>query len=83
MNEKALTNQIEYAIFDGNKTKLDLSYCKNVEIKIKYEIKDDSLLNKTMISYYSELGIDIFDSNDSFFKDICYPFSISNSDIIL
>ena len=83
MNEKALTNQIEYAIFDEKKKKLDLSFCKNVEIKVTYEIKDQSLLNKSMISYYSDLGIDIFDSNDSFFKDICYPFSISNSDIIL
>ena len=36
-----------------------------------------------MISYYSELGIDIFDGKDSFFNDLCYPFSISNSDIIL
>ena len=36
-----------------------------------------------MISYYSDLGIDLFDINDSFFKDICYPFSISDSDIIL
>ena len=36
-----------------------------------------------MISYYSELGIDIFDSKNSFFNDLCYPFSISNSDIIL
>ena len=36
-----------------------------------------------MISQYSELGIDIFNSQDSFFNDICYPFSISNSDVIL
>ena len=57
MNEKALTNQIEYAIYDEDKKKLNLSYCKNVEIKIKYEIKNESLLNKTMISYYSDLGI--------------------------
>ena len=83
MNEKALTNQIEYAVYDEDKTKLNLSYCKNVEIKIKYEIKNDSLLNSTMLSYYSDLGIDLFDSNDSFFKDICYPFSIDDSDIIL
>ena len=44
-------------------------------------ITNSSLLNKTMISYFSELGIDIFDNKDSFFNDLCYPFSISNSDI--
>ena len=36
-----------------------------------------------MITYYSELGIDIFNNEDSFFNDLCYPFSISNSDVIL
>ena len=36
-----------------------------------------------MIDYFSELGIDVFNSEDSFFTDLCYPFSISNSDIIL
>ena len=83
MNEKALTDQVEYAIYDKNKKKLDLSYCKNVNIKVTYDITNSSLLNKTMISYFSELGIDIFDNKDSFFNDLCYPFSISNSDIIL
>ena len=36
-----------------------------------------------MISYYSELGIDILDREDLFLNDLCYPFSNSNSDIIL
>jgi hypothetical protein len=36
-----------------------------------------------MISDFSDNGIDIFDIKDSFFNDICYPFSNPNSDIIL
>ena len=83
MNDKALTNQVEYALYNEIRQKLDLSYCNNVEIKITYDIKNDSLLNKTMISYFSDLGIDIFNNKDSFFNDLCHPFSISNSDIIL
>ena len=82
-NEKALTNQIEYEIYIENKTKLDLSYCNNVSIKIKYEIKKPSLLNKDMISHYSDMNIDIFNIEDQFFNDICIPFSNENSDIIL
>ena len=82
-NEKALTNQIEYAIYNEKRVKLNLSYCKNVQVKVTYDILDKSLLNKEMISYYSKLGIDIFNNEDSFFNDLCYPFSISNSDIIL
>ena len=81
--ENSLTNQIEYVIYIENKTKLDLSYCNGLRIKINYEIKDKSILNKSMINYYSNMDIDIFNINDSFFNDICYPFSNSVSDIIL
>ena len=82
-NEKVLSNQIEYAIYNENKKKLNLSHCKNVKIKVKYDISDKTLFNKSMISYYSELGIDILDSEDEFFNNLCYPFSISKSDVIL
>ena len=83
MNEKSLTNQIEYAVYNEKREQLDLSDCKNVEVKIVYEIKNDSLIDKTMISFYSDLGINVFNGNDSFFNDLCYPFSISDSDVIL
>jgi hypothetical protein len=82
-DENTLTNQIEYAVYNEKKEKLNLSICNNVEIKIVYDIKDKSKLDKTMISQYSEQGIDIFNSKDSFFNDICFPFSISNSDLVL
>ena len=83
MEEKALTNQIEYAIYNNKKQKLDLSVCKDAQIKITYNIINKSPLNKTLIEQYSELGIDILDRNDSFFNDLCYPFSILNNDVIL
>ena len=65
-NEQILTNQIEYEFYDEEKKKLDLSLCKDVPIKVHYEIKDSSLINTTMVNYYSELGIDIFNSKDFF-----------------
>ena len=83
MNEKALTNQIEYAIYNEEKEILELSDCENIKIKVHYNIKDNPNLNKSMILYYSELGIDIFNINDSFFNDICFPFSNSKCDIVL
>jgi len=82
-NEKSLNNQVEYSIYDDQKIKLNLSYCKDVQIKVNYKIINESLLNKSAISYYSNLGIDIYNGQDSFFNDICYPFSISNHDLIL
>ena len=83
MNEKALTSQVEYAVYNEKREPLPLSHCKDVKVTVNYEIKDQSAINKTMIDYYSELGIDIFDIEDSFFTDLCYPFSISDSDVIL
>ena len=36
-----------------------------------------------MVSQYSDLGIDIFDSNHSFFNDLCYSYDNTESDLIL
>ena len=83
LNENALTNQVEYDIYSSDKKKLNLSYCKDVKIKVNYEIKNPSLINKTMVSQYSDLGIDIFDSNHSFFNDLCYSYDNTESDLIL
>ena len=83
MNDKALTNKLEYAIYNEKKEMLELSDCENIKVKVHYNIKDNTNLNKSMILYYSELGVDIFNINDSFFNDICYPYSNSISDIIL
>ena len=78
----ALTNQIEYAIF-YNKKRLDLSICNSMKIQINYHISNDSSLNFEMVSKFSELGIDILNSKDNFFNDICFAYSENNSDIIL
>ena len=83
MNEKSLINQIEYAIYNEKKEKLNLEYCKNTEFKVHYDIKNYTLLNKSMITYFSNLGIDILDIQDPFFNDICFPYSNSESDIVL
>jgi hypothetical protein len=36
-----------------------------------------------MISDFSKLGVDILNSKDNFFNDICYPYSENKSDMIL
>ena len=80
-NDFALTDQIEYAVFYENRNQLDLSICK--EIKINYEIKNKSKIDIDKINEFKENGIDIFNINDNFFNDICFPYSINNSDIVL
>ena len=79
-NDQSLVNQVEYQVYDDKKNLLDLSLCK--DIKIFYALKDNSL-NISTISSFKESGIDIFNINDSFFNDICQPYSDSNNDIVL
>jgi len=54
MNDKSLTNQIEYAIYNEQKEMLELTDCENSNVIIHYNIKDNSNLNTSMIIYYSD-----------------------------
>ena len=81
-NEQTLINNVEYAVFNEDKVKLDLSVCENEKIEINYQI-NTSMINMTKVNYYSNLGINIFDINQSFFNDICYSYSEDDSDMIL
>ena len=82
-NNKSLTNQVEYALFDQQKNKLNLSYCENISIIINHEIKNNSLLNTNLLNYYNEQGIDILNIEDNFFNNLCYPYAENKTDIIL
>ena len=84
-NENRLNDQVEYKIYNSNGDPLDLSICKNVNIKIIYDIKNSSLLNLSLISDFKNMGVDILNIKDNFFNDICYPYSdnSSNNDMIL
>ena len=82
-NSNSLINQIEYEAYDENFTKLNLSLCKDIKIQIIYSIKDNILNNMEKISSLQNSGIDVFNINDSFFWDVCQPFSDSENDVIL
>ena len=84
-NEKCLTEQVEYAIYNQYREKIDLSICKEVNIKIEYSITNSSLLNIEKILKFKNQGIDILKLKDAFFSDICYPYydDKTNSDMIL
>ena len=80
--DASLVNQVEYQVYDDNKTLLDLSVCNDVEIQIYYSLKDNSL-DIDYISSFKDSGVDILNINDSFFNDICHPYSDSNDDLVL
>ena len=84
-HENCLTDQVEYKIYDENGDEINLSLCDEVNIKIEYEIKNQSLLNLEQISNFKDQGVDVFNIKHDFFNDICYSYSDSgsNSDMIL
>lgn len=82
-NERSLTNRVSYVVYDENNNQLDLSVCENEQIRINYALRNDTSLNTTMLSRFADKGIDILNSSDPFFNDICYSYSDSGSDMIL
>jgi hypothetical protein len=81
-DSKSLINQVEYQAY-YNKTFLNLSLCNNTNIKVYYSIKDNSFIDFSSVASFQDSGIDIFNINDSFFNDICHPYSNGEDDLIL
>ena len=82
-NEKSLTNKVQYIVYNENNEQLDLSVCQDEQIRINYALKGNSTLDTNLYSNFIGKGIDILNSSDSFFNDICYSYSENGSDIIL
>ena len=82
-NSKTLINKIEYQAYDDNKKNLNLSLCEDNYIKITHSIKSSSLFDKVLASLFKDLGIDIFNIDDSFFTDVCHSYSDSENDMTL
>ena len=72
-------------MYSSNGTKLDLCVCDNVTIKVEIPIIDrDSIALTKGKTIKEKEGIDIFNSKDPFFNDICIPYTDENgNDIIL
>ena len=85
-NERTLTNKVQYTVYlvdEENSTQLNLSVCENQKIQINYEIKNDTNFDIQKFSRFEDIGIDILNSSDPFFNDICYTYTDGSSDVIL
>lgn len=79
-----VTSQVEYEVYDSKGVKLDLKYCDNTTVDIVYTIKNTSVFDVDLAKEYAKKGIDIYNPQDPFFTDICFPFSSENgTDITL
>ena len=70
---------LQFEIYESlNKTKLDLTVCKDIPIEIYVPL----ILNDKLINLYNELkelGYDLFNINDKFYQDICTPYTTENN----
>jgi hypothetical protein len=75
---------VEYEVYSPeNKTKLDISLCENKNIDIYVPISMDNQAN-SLYDSMSQYGIDILNANNSFYNDICIPFTTDDgTDITL
>ena len=66
---------VEYEVYSPvTKEKLNLSLCKNTEIDVYVPINLDNQQND-LYEGMSKNGIDILNENNSFYNDICTPFT--------
>ena len=82
-NDNTLINKVEYQAYDDTKKELNLSICEDINVKVIHSIKNNSIFNMISASLFKDLGIDIFNINDSFFTDVCHPYSDSENDLTL
>ena len=69
---------VEYEVYNYNKSqKLNLEYCNGISINILFPIE----FEEEKIILYNDLnssGYDLFDSNDTFYNDICSTYTTFN-----
>ena len=79
-----LSGQVRFQIFDSKGNKLDISICKENPILIEYALDfNNSNVNLSYSELMSNLGIDVFNSEDNYFNDICEPSKGENADLTL
>lgn len=81
--ENSTTNQVEYKVYDKNGNQLSMKPCEKIQINISYPINSGSNVNIENGLNYNEEGIDVFNSEDSFFNDICYSYQENGVDVPL
>ena len=79
---ESLSNKVEYKVFDENYEEVDLSVCENVNITIKYALKNNTL-NISEIASYRGFDINLFNASDVFFHELCRVYPDFEFDIIL
>ena len=72
-----------FNIFDSSGRKLDLSFCQD-NIKLSHNISHIQEIDINSAKNFNKQNIDIFNSKDRFFNDLCHPYdNEEGKDIII
>ena len=78
-----ISTQVEYQVLNPqNGEVLNLSICENVTIDLYVPINFDTATHD-LVKQLKEQGYDILNSKDSFYNDICTPYTSSNGTDVL
>ena len=73
-SEKYKSTYVQYEIYTPNKTKVDLKVCQNTSIYMNIPIQLSQEIESLYISL-NKSGYNLFNSKDSFYNDICSPYT--------
>ena len=79
----SLVNTLNYYIYSQNGEKLDLSLCSDIKISVYNTIRDNGTVNIDLIKLLTNEGINLFDINDIFYQDRCFPFGLNGNDVTI
>ena len=71
--------QMSYALYNSETgERLDLSVCEGETVEVMIPINQTEGVNVTQATMFAELGVDVFNSSDPFFNDICFTYTAEN-----
>ena len=71
--------QMSYALYNSETgERLDLTICEGEKVEVMVPINQTEGVNVTQATMFAELGVDVFNSSDPFFNDICFRYTAEN-----
>lgn len=78
-----VTPKVKYKVYRENGEEVDLSLCNKIPIEISSPINASSNISIDKAKSISELGYDIYNTENDFYNDICATYSENGYDISL
>ena len=84
INNSSITNEVEYDVYTTNGKTVDISVCSDINVVISYPLHNEEQMKfEVAFDIQSKYGIDIYDSESPFYNDLCSPFQVNDTDVLL